>query len=195
VAAIFGPSEGRWRFFEAGDCSGWAAQGESHDFTQEYSRMPSRRELIQLTPEEIAAYLASSKTIILVSTGPDGYPHPMPMWFHVDAGGVVRCTTFARSQKVLNLQRHPKAALLVESGEEYAELKGVLIYARADVVEDTDAVVDALVKINSRGRKVTADERDKLTAAVRGTAAKRVLLKFTPERYVSWDHAKLGGRY
>jgi PPOX class probable F420-dependent enzyme len=157
--------------------------------------MPSRRELIQLTPEEIADYLAASQTVILVSNGPDGYPHPMPMWFHADEAGAVCCTTFAKSQKVVNLQRDPKAALLVESGEEYAELKGVLIYARAEVVHDTDAVVDTLVKINTRGRNVTPDEMDKLTVAVRATAAKRVLLKFTPERYVSWNHAKLGGRY
>jgi len=31
--------------------------------------------------------------------------------------------------------------------------------------------------------------------AVAANAAKRVGLKFSPERYVSWDHAKLGGRY
>jgi hypothetical protein len=27
------------------------------------------------------------------------------------------------------------------------------------------------------------------------TAEKRVVLKFTPERFVSWDHSKLEGRY
>jgi hypothetical protein len=30
---------------------------------------------------------------------------------------------------------------------------------------------------------------------IQGTAAKRVLLRTRPDRIVSWDHRKLGGRY
>jgi PPOX class probable F420-dependent enzyme len=157
--------------------------------------MPSRRQQIELSRHEIAGFLAESRTVILVSNGPDGYPHPMPMWFHVDEAGAVHCTTFARSQKVKNLERDPRASLLVESGTEYAKLKGVVIYARAEIVAERDAVVAALVAINTRGREVSAAEREQLTAAVTRTAEKRVLLRFVPERYVSWDHAKLGGRY
>jgi nitroimidazol reductase NimA-like FMN-containing flavoprotein (pyridoxamine 5'-phosphate oxidase superfamily) len=157
--------------------------------------MPSRREQIQLSPAEIAEYLVAQKTIIIVSNGKDGYPHPMPMWFYADAEGCVYCTTFRKSQKVLNYQRDPRASLLVESGEEYAELKSVVIYARAEIVDDTDAVVDALVKINTKGREVSEAEARQIAGAVLKTAEKRVLLRFVPERYVSWDHAKLGGRY
>ena len=157
--------------------------------------MPSRRELIQLTPEEIDAFLAEQKTIIIVSNGKDGYPHPMPMWFWVDDAGVVYCTTFRKSQKVLNLQRDPRAALLVETGEAYSELKSVLIYSRAEIVDDRQAVIDALVNINSRGQTLSQADRASLAEAVGKTADKRVLIRFAPERYVSWDHAKLGGRY
>lgn len=157
--------------------------------------MPSRRELIQLSAREIEEFLVSEKTIIVVSNSRDGYPHPMPMWFHTDADGVIRCTTFSRSQKVLNLRRDPRCTLLVETGEEYAELKSVLIYARTDVLDDRDAVVDTLVKIQTKGRHATPEETAELTRAVAKTAEKRVVLRFTPERYVSWDHAKLGGRY
>ncbi len=44
----------------------------------------SRRDQIRLTDDEIADYLRESRTIILVSNGKDGFPHPMPMWFAVD---------------------------------------------------------------------------------------------------------------
>lgn len=157
--------------------------------------MASRREQIQLTQEEIAAFLVEQKTIIIVSNGRNGFPHPMPMWFYADEEGRVHCTTFRKSQKVMNYRRDPRASLLVESGEEYAALKSVLIYARAEIIDDTDAVIDALVKINTKGMSVSDDDVEKLTAAVKATAEKRVVLRFTPERYVSWDHAKLGGRY
>ena len=157
--------------------------------------MPSRRQQIQLSAPEIDEFLRSQKTIVIVSNGKDGFPHPMPMWFYADDGGAIYCTTFARSQKVVNLERDPRATLLVETGEEYAELKSVLIYARAEVVRDRDQVIDTLVKINIKGRQAAPQEIEQLTAAVAGTAEKRVVLKFTPERYVSWDHGKLGGRY
>ena len=157
--------------------------------------MASRRNSIDLSDAEIRAFLDSHKTLIIVSNGNDGYPHPMPMWFYVDDAGCLLCTTFGKSQKVLNLQRDPKASLLVESGVEYAQLKGVVIYARAEVIEDLDAAIDTLVKINTRGTAVDATQRQALSVAVSKTAAKRAVIKFHPQRYVSWDHAKLGGRY
>ena len=157
--------------------------------------MPSRRNNIELDAAEIRAFLDSRKTLIIVSNGKDGYPHPMPMWFYVDDADCLYCTTFAKSQKVLNWQRDPKASLLVESGEEYAKLKGVVIYARAEVIDDLDTAIDTLVKINSRGATLDAAQRQALTAAVSKTAAKRAVIKFHPQRYVSWDHSKLGGRY
>ena len=157
--------------------------------------MPSRRELIALSADEIQQFLQEQKTLIIVSNGKDGYPHPMPMWFYVDDAGCLYCTTFSKAQKVFNWRRDPKAALLVESGEEYAELKSVLIYATAEVIDDFEAICDGLVNIGAKGRTLSAEQAQAMRSQVAKTAEKRVLLKFTPERYVSWDHAKLAGKY
>ena len=157
--------------------------------------MPSRREIIQLTDEEIRDFMNEARTLIIVSNGRNGYPHPMPMWFYYDDAGVFYCTTFRKSQKVLNFRRDPRASLLVESGEEYAELKSVLAYAECEVIDDFDTVCDTLVKVNTKGREVNDAEVEQLLGAVSKTAEKRVVLKFTPSEIVSWDHAKLGGRY
>ena len=96
---------------------------------------------------------------------------------------------------MLNWRRDSKAALLVESGLDYSELQGVVVYANCEVIDDGDVVTDTLVAINSRGRNLSEAEKAKLRESVSGTATKRVVLKFVPERYVSWNHAKLGGRY
>jgi nitroimidazol reductase NimA-like FMN-containing flavoprotein (pyridoxamine 5'-phosphate oxidase superfamily) len=157
--------------------------------------MPSRRQLISMTDDEVKDYVQSAQTLIIVSNGPTGYPHPMPMWFYADDEGCLYCTTFEKSQKVLNFTRDPKAACLVESGTAYSELKSVLIYAHAEIVRDRDAVVDTLVNINSKGRELDDEERAKLREAVQKTAEKRIAIKFTPEKYVTWDHSKLGGKY
>jgi nitroimidazol reductase NimA-like FMN-containing flavoprotein (pyridoxamine 5'-phosphate oxidase superfamily) len=157
--------------------------------------MPSRRELIQLTKDEMRAYAAQSKTLIIVSNSKDGFPHPMPMWFYADDDLNFYCTTFRKSQKVLNFRRDPKATLLIESGEDYAGLKSLMAYANTSVIEDLDTVTNTLVEINSKGAQLSADQLSRLREGVAKTAEKRVVLKFTPERFVSWDHSKLEGRY
>ncbi len=157
--------------------------------------MPSRRASIELNDQEIDQYLATAHTLIIVSNGRGGYPHPMPMWFYADEDRNCYCTTFAKSQKVLNWKRDPKAALLIESGHEYAELKGLVVYAETEVLDDQKSVIDTLVNINSKGRELSESQRERLRESVGATASKRVVLKFKPQRLVSWDHSKLGGRY
>lgn len=157
--------------------------------------MPSRRKTIELTDSEVDEYLATSHTLIIVSNGRSGFPHPMPMWFYADTERNCYCTTFAKSQKVKNWKRDPRASLLVESGEEYAELKGLVVYAQTEILEDQETVTETLVNINAKGRTLTDEQREKLRQSVGGTASKRVVLKFIPQRFISWDHSKLGGRY
>ena len=157
--------------------------------------MPSRRKLIKMTDEERSDYLANARTLIVVSNGVSGFPHPVPMWYYVDQDGVFYCTTFGKSQKVENWKRDPRASLLIESGEEYAELRGVVVYAHTEVIKDCDVVVDTLVNINSKNRDLSEEQHQTLRSNVSGMANKRVALKFTPEHYVSWDHTKLGGHY
>ncbi len=157
--------------------------------------MPSRRSSIEMDETQRKAYIDKAQTLIIVSNGKNGFPHPMPMWFAVDDEENFICTTFAKSQKVLNWRRDPKASLLIESGTQYAELQGVVIYAQTHIHEEFDLVVDALVKINSRGRDLSEDQLAKLRHSVQTNARKRVALQFAPERYISWDHRKLGGKY
>ena len=157
--------------------------------------MPSRREQIALSEDEMRDYARSAKTVIIVSNGKDGFPHPMPMWFYADEALNFYCTTFRKSQKVLNFRRDPRATLLIESGEEYAQLKSLVAYADTEVIDDFDTVSDTLVKINTKGQEVDEAQVAKLLGAVAQTAEKRVVLKFKPQRFVSWDHSKLGGRY
>lgn len=152
----------------------------------------SRRGAITLTDAEITDYLREAKTMILVSNGKDGYPHPMPMWFAVDDDHTVYMTTFRKSQKIANLKRDPKVALLVESGEAYQALKSVLIYTEVELLDDVEATRDILIKIaTQRGDAVDGPAQEGMMR----TAPKRIGMKFKPGKIISWDHSKLGGTY
>ena len=156
--------------------------------------MPSRRETIAMTPQELRAYLEEQRRIIIVSNGPDGMPHPVPMNYGVDGEGRIVIATFRKSQKVSNLERDPRATLLVESGEAYAELKSAILYCDAEIIGDPDAMATAMPVIRASGAMGNGMSAA-MNEQVRASMAKRVVLRFTPFRTVSWDHGKLGGFY
>ena len=156
--------------------------------------MPSRRELISMTEDELAAYLADQRRIILTTIGPDGMPHPMPMNYGVDGQGRVVMITFAKSQKVKNLQRDPRATLLVESGASYAELKSAILYCSTEVITELGDIVAIMPHIRASDA-MQASISGQMSDQLRAVLAKRVALRFTAQRVVSWDHGKLGGVY
>ena len=155
----------------------------------------SRRDQIKMTDDEIAEFLRSSKTIILVSNGKDGFPHPMPMWYAVDDDNVVYMTTFGKSQKINNLRKDPRVALLVESGDAYQELKSIVIYTEVELLDDVEATRDVLFNISVQRGDLSEDAGESVREGMMKTASKRIGMKFTPDKIVSWDHSKLGGVY
>ena len=155
----------------------------------------SRRDQIRMTPEAINQYLRESRTIILVSNGANGFPHPMPMWYAVDDDNVISMTTFRKSQKVNNLRRDPRVSLLVESGDVYQALKSVLIYTEVELIDDVRATRDILFNISVQRGDLQADADEKVREGMLKTAEKRIGMRFTPTQIISWDHSKLGGVY
>jgi len=151
----------------------------------------SRRDAIQLTADERREFLATAKTIILSTIDRHGYPHAVPMWFVMD-GDDCLMTTYAKSQKVVNVQRNPKVSLLVESGVTYDTLRGVLIRGTARVEPGLETCLAVLTRVQT---KMLGSQPPGLEEALRQQARKRVVIRITPTRITSWDHAKLGGAY
>lgn len=147
-----------------------------------------------MTAEEERAYLESQRRIILVTIGADGMPHPVPMNYGIDAEGRVLITSFRKGQKVRNLERDPRATLLVESGTAYAELKAAILWCKAELIEDPERIREGMRQIRAEAA-MESSLSEAMDEQVRASLAKRVLLRFTPLRRTSWDHAKLAGFY
>jgi PPOX class probable F420-dependent enzyme len=152
----------------------------------------SRRAEIAMSATEVAALLAESRTVTCATVGRDGWPHLMPLWYVVRSGELW-AWTYAKSQKVRNLERDPRCTLQVEVGHEYLELRGVMLACEAVIHRDLDTVAALGAEIAARygGDDLTPE----LAAAMRAQAAKRVGLQFVERRRASWDHRKLGGTY
>jgi PPOX class probable F420-dependent enzyme len=155
----------------------------------------SRRDQIRMDDAELAAFLDEQRTVIAATNGPDGWPHLMPLWFTVRSGELWSWT-YAKSQKVRNLERDPRVTLQVEAGEQYQELRGVMIRARAVIHRDVDTVAAFGSELFARYLPGDGPAAPEVLEMVRAQAPKRVAIQFTAtEPPVSWDHGKLGGVY
>jgi general stress protein 26 len=154
----------------------------------------SRRDLIKMSDAEVADFLATEKTVVCATNGVSGWPHLMPLWFVV-RDGELWAWTFAKSQKVRNLERDARATLQVECGTEYQELRGVMLECEVALHRDTDDVAALGLEIFGKYTGGGAELPDEVKAMVRKQAEKRVGLQFVERRRATWDHSKLGGVY
>lgn len=147
----------------------------------------NRRCQIRMTPAEVAAFLREHKKAALATLDKDGFPHVVAMGYCVQDGALIM-TSYARAQKVVNIRRNPKVAVMVESGEAYGALRGVMIRGHCQIIEGAAAVTATFAAMRA------AHGGDPNPSAL-ASAGKRVVLRIVPERVTSWDHKKLAGRY
>ncbi len=166
----------------------------------------SRREQIKMSAAEVASFLAEQRTVTCATAGPRGWPHLMPLWYVLrghsagEPGPRIWSWTYAASQKVRNLERDPCATLQVESGETYAELRGVMLECEVVIhreLAEVAALGGEIMLRNSVARGEAAPEElpEGAREALAAQAVKRVGLEFVERHRTSWDHGKLGGIY
>ena len=151
----------------------------------------SRRDQITMSDDEVALFLDEQRVVTCATHGTRGWPHLMPLWYVV-RDGQLWAWTFAKSQKTRNLERDPRATLQIETGDQYHELRGVMLDCDVEVHHDLETVTGLGIDIAARYGGEAADGARELIAA---QAAKRVGLQFIERRRATWDHRKLAGAY
>jgi hypothetical protein len=173
----------------------------------------SRRDQIKMSDEEVAVFLALERTVTCATAGVRGWPHLMPLWYVLrespagELGSPIRSPaprlwawTYAASQKVRNLERDARATLQVEAGEQYQQLRGVMLECEVQIHRDAQAVAALGNEIfrryaAPRGQEPVRELPGEVAAMVDKQAVKRVALEFVERRRASWDHRKLAGVY
>ena len=154
--------------------------------------MPSRRSEIEMSEEEIQAFLDERLVMQCATVGPRGMPHMVPLWF-VASGLELIGWTYAKSQKARNLERDPRATIGLEDGVQYHELRGVMFECDVQVERDPERVEGYGIRLFER--LAGGDLTPEIHEMVAKQARKRIGLRFVPTRVVSCDHRKLGGVY
>jgi PPOX class probable F420-dependent enzyme len=156
--------------------------------TQAMGHGVNQRQAIQMTPEEVDAFLAERRAMTMCSLSRDGSIHAVAMWYGF-LEGCVTVETKAKSQKVQNLKRDPRLTCLFEDGEYYEELRGVELVGRAEIIEDPERLWTVGVSVFERYYGSYSDDAEPFLQTM---LRKRVAIKLHAERTVSWDHRKLG---
>lgn len=152
--------------------------------------MAKQRDAIRMSEDEIAAFLDSQRNLQVATIGKDGAPHLTTVWYVVHDGRIL-FETYGKSQKIVNLKRDPRLAVLVEDGDTYDSLRGVSINGTAEIVEDQPRRGELMQVL--LGHHFPDIEPGQLRLMSERMAEKRVVVAVLPEQTVSWDHSKLNG--
>jgi len=138
-----------------------------------------------MTADEVDAFLAGERTCRVATVGTNG-PHATPLWF-VWQGGSLWLTSLSRSQRWTDLQNDPRVAVVVDAGEDYADLRGVELRGKVEVVGEVPRTGEPVPELDGPEQAFA----DRYTG---GTIVRDVLfswVRLTPEKITSWDFRKL----
>ena len=150
-------------------------------------RAQRRGRAIAMTTAEVDEFLAAERTCRVATSGKDGRPHVVPLWFVWD-GTSLWLSSVVRSQRWTDLMRDPRVAVVIDAGVAYTELRGV---------ELSGEVVPTGEVPRTGAPDPALDEPERLFAVkYTGGAAvppdgRHAWLRLTPEKLVSWDFRKL----
>lgn len=147
---------------------------------------------LHLSPDEIDVLMREESRLRIATIGPGDEINLTPMTFGW-AGGKVYI--FGRGQKVVNLRRNSTATVLLDIGEQWRDLKGIMMRGDARVletVEDENADKSLMEAQANLGEKHNL-KKDGAATPYSPTASgrSRRWIVFTPRKIVSWNNEKL----
>ena len=149
------------------------------------------RARIRMSPDEVAAFLDAPHKLQLGTINPDGTPHLVSMYYAL-VDGRIAFWTYRTAQKAKNLRRDPRVTCLVETGEGYDQLRGVMVRGKATATDDFAEVRRIGGLISARYRPGDLDMAV-LAPYLDHQASKRTVFTVQPTKVASWDHRKLAG--
>ena len=141
---------------------------------------------INMTLEEIKVFLAEQKICRMATVDKDVIPHVIPMWYVILEGDIYIETT-GTTKKVKNIESNRKVSLVMDAGEFLYDYRGVMMQGKMEVVSDKPLFKRFREAYAQRYFGSNEHPGYKFLTSI----PNRVLLKFIPDKFVSWDYRKL----
>lgn len=128
--------------------------------------------------DQLAAFLAEPRNVIVAGIRSDGRPHLTPNWFHWDGELFYVSTTRTRAKYAI-FRRDPRATLAIDDSTGF---RCVLVSGRADIRENVADELSHFRAIREKHGLAVPGDQEHLAALV---AEQRVLLAIRPDGPVS----------
>jgi pyridoxamine 5'-phosphate oxidase-like protein len=141
---------------------------------------------IAMTKAEFDDFLTGQRTCRIATVGSRG-PHLTALWYVWD-GTALWLTSVVRSQRWTDLQRDPRVAVLVDTGEDYGELRGAELRGTVEIVGEVP-------RTGVPDERLTGPEllfaRKYRGEDVMHHDGRHAWLRLVPDAIISWDFRKI----
>jgi nitroimidazol reductase NimA-like FMN-containing flavoprotein (pyridoxamine 5'-phosphate oxidase superfamily) len=156
----------------------------------------NQRDQIKMSDAEVGAFINAERDLQVATINPTGTPHLSTNWYVV-LDEKIHFTTHQKSQKAVNLLRDPRITALLSSGDHASNIKGVVLYGEAEILEGDSTIeerFEIMWSIVLRNQPPPPD-RDLESAQnrIRNSVRHRISVAIVPYEIASWDHTKLDG--
>ncbi|MEV2255170.1 pyridoxamine 5'-phosphate oxidase family protein [Streptomyces sp. NPDC050147] len=142
---------------------------------------------IMMSPDELDAYLTTERTCRVATVSGDGAPHVSALWFAWD-GTSLWLFSITRSKRWADLRGDQRIAVVIDSGVEYGELRGVELSGSAVFVAESPRMGEPCPELETPERLFAQKYFGMDMMPYDG---KHAWLRLTPEAVTSWDFRKL----
>ncbi|MFF7331592.1 pyridoxamine 5'-phosphate oxidase family protein [Streptomyces sp. NPDC090306] len=144
---------------------------------------------IMMSPAELDTFLTAERTCRVATVSSGGAPHVSALWFVWD-GAALWLYSVVRSKRWTDLVRDPRVAVVVDSGEDYGELRGAELSGAVERVGESPRTGELCAELDV---PETLFARKYFQLEDMPHDGRHAWLRLTPEKTVSWDFRKLGG--
>ncbi|WP_447036138.1 pyridoxamine 5'-phosphate oxidase family protein [Streptomyces sp. DSM 118878] len=142
---------------------------------------------IMMTPDELDAFLAAERTCRVATVAADGTPHVSTLWFAWD-GTSLWLYSVTRSKRWADLRKDRRVAVVVDTGEEYGELRGVELSGTVEFVGEVPRTGESCPELTVP-EKLFARKLFGMDEMPHD--GRHAWLRLTPDTIASWDFRKL----
>ena len=144
-----------------------------------------------MSQEETLSFLEKQISLQIGTINKDGSPHLTTMWYLYDGSSFI-FHTYTKSQKIINLLRDPRITLLTEAGSRYSDLKGIIVYGEAEIINGKDSPEEIVKYMDIVGNKyIKGEDSTQYLEGMKLQAPKRSVVIIKPSKFISWDHSKI----
>lgn len=144
---------------------------------------------LEMSDEEIDAFLSSQKHLRLGTISENGWPHVTPVSYtRLDSSPVVYVHSHPAARKSRNIMHDNRVSAAIDHGESYSKLQGVFMHGYASVVRNSDRMEEIE---ESWKAKLHGGKRPEILKRVHARHGTTMWIEIEPVHLVTWDNTNI----